>query len=118
MLFSMKSTEIEKEYSSETITVSRAEYDEKNARIAYLESQIDVLMEALRLARHKQFGASSEKSEEAAMEQLSFLFNEAEAYVTAPKEEDAVIVPEHKRRRKNVSIIWRARSTYLWKLCV
>ena len=108
MPFSMKSTEIEKEYSSETITVSRAEYDEKNTRlkeqeerINHLESQIDVLMEALRLARHKQFGASSEKSEEAAMEQLSFLFNEAEAYVTAPKEEDAVIVPEHKRRRKN-----------------
>ena len=40
-------------------------------------------MEALRLARHKQFGASSEKSEEPLMEQLSFLFNEAEVFAEA-----------------------------------
>ena len=37
-------------------------------------------MEALRLARHKQFGASSEKSEDTLAEQLSFLFNEAEVF--------------------------------------
>lgn len=32
-------------------------------------------MEALRLANRKRFGASSEKSEESLMEQMSFLFN-------------------------------------------
>ena len=104
----MKSAEIEKVNTSETITISCAEYEEKNARlkeqeerINHLESQVDVLMEALRLSRHKQFGTSSEKSDESLMEQLSLLFNEAEAYVTAPKEEETVIVPEHKRRKKN-----------------
>ena len=47
-------------------------------KISELESRVDLLMEALRLTRHKQFGASSEKSEDPLMEQLSFLFNEAE----------------------------------------
>lgn len=74
--------------NTEMVTISRAEYEEKNARLAAqnerisrLENQVEVLMEALRLARHKQFGASSEKSEEPLMEQLSFLFNEAEVFV-------------------------------------
>lgn len=44
-------------------------------------------MEALRLARHKQFGASSEKSKDTLMEQLSFLVNEAEVFSAADKEE-------------------------------
>ena len=39
---------------------------------------MNVLMEALRLAQRKRFGASSEKSEDTLSEQLSFLFNEAE----------------------------------------
>ena len=50
------------------VTISRVEYEEKNARLVAqderifrLENQVEVLMEALRLARHKQFGASSEK---------------------------------------------------------
>ena len=67
----------------ETVTISRAEYEKFQAqskRISELESRVDVLMEALRLARHKQFGTSSEKSEEPLMEQLSFLFNEAEVF--------------------------------------
>ncbi len=52
----------------EMVTISRVEYEEKNARLVAqderifrLENQVEVLMEALRLARHKQFGASSEK---------------------------------------------------------
>ncbi len=78
----MKSTETHQTSTGETVTISRAEYEEKNARLAsqderisHLENQVEVLMEALRLARHKQFGASSEKSEEPLMDQLSFLFN-------------------------------------------
>ena len=58
------------------------------------------LMEALRLANHKRFGASSEKSEETLMEQLSFLFNEAEVFAAADKEE-VTEVAGHKRRKKN-----------------
>lgn len=93
----------------EMVTISRAEYEEKNARLAAqderiscLEKQIELLMEALRLARHKQFGASSEKSEEPLMEQLSFLFNEAEVYAEAKAEEESVtVVAAHKRHKKH-----------------
>ena len=56
------------------VTISRTEYEEKNARLAFqderisrLESQIELLTEALRLARHKRFGASSEKTDESGM---------------------------------------------------
>ena len=62
------------------VTISRAEYDAQQGRIAKLEQQVAVLTEALRLSRHKQFGASSEKMSEDAMDQLSFLFNEVEVY--------------------------------------
>ena len=60
-------------------------------------------MEALRLARHKQFGASSEKSEDTLMEQLSFLFNEAEVFSAAEKEEteNVTVVAAHKRHKKH-----------------
>lgn len=57
---------------------------------------------ALRLARYKQFGPSSEKSEDTLMEQLSFLFNEAEVFSAAEKEEENVIVvAAHKRHKKH-----------------
>ena len=59
-------------------------------------------MEALRLARHKQFGTSSEKSEDTLMEQLSFLFNEAEVFAeVSTKQEEAVVVAAHKRHKKH-----------------
>lgn len=60
-------------------------------------------MEDLRLARHKQFGASSEKSEDTLMEQLSFLFNEAEVFSAADKEEteNVTVVAAHKRHKKH-----------------
>ncbi|MFR8873512.1 MAG: transposase [Oscillospiraceae bacterium] len=89
----------------ETVTISRAEYEKFQAqskRISELESRVDVLMEALRLARHKQFGTSSEKSEEPLMEQLSFLFNEAEVFAeVSTKQEEAVVVAAHKRHKKH-----------------
>ena len=59
-------------------------------------------METLRLARHKQFGASSEKSDDTLMEQLSFLFDEAEVYSAADKEDENVtVVATHKRHKKH-----------------
>ena len=93
----------------EMVTISRAEYEEKNARLASqderisrLESQIELLTEALRLARHKQFGASSEKTDESVMEQMSFLFNEAEVFSAAEKEEsEGTDVAGHKRHKKH-----------------
>lgn len=74
------------------VTISRAEYEAQQECIAKLEQQVSVLTEALRLARHKRFGASSEKISEDAMEQLSFLFNEAEVYAEEKEEDEPVTV--------------------------
>ena len=105
----MKSTNDFQTSNPEMVTISRAEYEEKNARLASqderisrLESQVELLTEALRLARHKRFGASSEKTDESFMEQLSFLFNEAEVFSTAETEEaEATDVAGHKRHKKH-----------------
>ncbi|MBQ8816243.1 MAG: transposase, partial [Lachnospiraceae bacterium] len=101
----MKKTETNQTSTGEMVIISRAEYEKLQAqsrRISELESRVDVLMEALRLARHKQFGASSEKSEDTLMEQLSFLFNEAEVFSAAGKdaEENVTVVAAHKRHKK------------------
>ena len=102
----MKKIEITETSNAEMVTISRAEYEEFQAqskRISELESRVEVLMEALRLARHKQFGASSEKSEDSLVEQLSFLFNEAEVFSAADKEEaeNVTVVAAHKRHKKH-----------------
>jgi len=108
----MKSTNEMQTSNAEMVTISRAEYEKllgqeqqllaQNERLAKMEHQVELLMEALRLARHKQFGASSEKSEDALMEQLSFLFNEAEVFSAAQKEEENVtVVAAHKRHKKH-----------------
>ena len=109
----MKKTDNFQTSNAEMVTISRAEYEKlpgqgqqlltQNERISHLENQVELLMEALRLARHKQFGASSEKSEDTLMEQLSFLFNEAEVFSAAEKEaeENITVVAAHKRHRKH-----------------
>ena len=84
----MKSTGRNDTSNQEMVTISRAEYEKLQAqsrRVSELESRVDLLMEALRLERHRQFGVSSEKMPEDAMDQLSFLFNEAEVYSDAVK---------------------------------
>ena len=108
----MNKTDMHQTSNAEMVTISRAEYEEflgqkqqlltQNERLAKMEQQIEVLMEALRLARHKQFGASSEKSEDTLTEQLSFLFNEAEVFSAAEKEEaeNVTVVAAHKRHKK------------------
>ena len=102
----MKKTDNTQTSNAEMVTISRAEYEEFQAqrkKISELESRVDILMEALRLARHKQFSASSEKSEDSLMEQLSFLFNEAEVFSAAEKEdaENVTVVAAHKRHKKH-----------------
>ena len=102
----MNKTEKNQTSNAEMVTISRAEYEEFQAqrkKISELESRVDLLMEALRLARHKQFGASSEKSEDTLVEQLSFLFNEAEVFSAAEKEEaeNITVVAAHKRHKKH-----------------
>ncbi len=69
--------------NAETVMISRVEYEEFQAQreqISALEKQVETLMEAIRLARHKRFGATSEHIDDDGMEQLSLLFDEAEVY--------------------------------------
>ena len=62
-----------------------AELERETARVTELDNQVQWLMEQFRLAKHKQFGASSERTD---LNQL-YLFNEAEqtAVLTAPEPE-------------------------------
>ena len=74
--------------AGETITISREEYERLLEENNALNRQLDWLMEQLRLMRIKKYGPSSEKrllNDEELYEQLSLVFNEAEAY--QPKEE-------------------------------
>ena len=60
-------------------------------RLEKMEHQVELLMEALRLARHKQSGASSEKSDDTLSDQL----NEAEAFAEkAGKRQLYVVIPD------------------------
>ncbi len=75
---------------------------EKSAQLRERDLRIAVLEEQLRLAAHKRYGASSEKS---ASDQLG-LFNEAESLVGAPAADedtspanDAITIPEHTRTK-------------------
>ena len=88
------------------IVVSLEEYEQfksQQARISELEQQVNALTEALRLAQHKRFGASSEKTVDDGSQQLSFLFNEAEVIVDheAAQDEKETVVAAHKRHKKH-----------------
>lgn len=89
--------------NAEMVTISRAEYKKQQDYISELERLNQWLLERLNVIRQKKFGSSSEHISEDAMEQLSFLFDEAEAYVSAEsaKEEaaPAVEVRSHKRKK-------------------
>ena len=77
----------------------KAQISEYKANIAELTSKVAWLMEQFRLARHRRFGASSEKSD---YEQMNF-FNEPEAAsdILVP-EPELVEVEKHFRKRKNM----------------
>ena len=83
--------------------VSREEYEQLKSRNAELEQQVNALTEALRLAQHKRFGASSEKTVDDGSQQLSFLFNEAEAIADheVAQDEKETVVAAHKRHKKH-----------------
>ena len=86
------------------VTISRTEYEKLQAqskRVSELGSCVDALMEALRLDQHKRFGASSEKSDDRLMEQLSFLFNEAEVFGAVREEDNSTVMAAHKRYKKH-----------------
>ena len=83
--------------NAEMVTITRAEYEE-------MKSQINCLMEQLRVVKSKQFGSKSEKASEQVEEQLSLLFDEAEAWVTVEEKQAATKVKGHTRSRKSGNV--------------
>ena len=81
---------------NETITISRSEYDTLLAQNAELTNQVKWLMEQMRLARHKQYGSSSEKSRYDQEE----LFNEPEATADARVPEPELMEIQRHYRQK------------------
>lgn len=80
----------------------REDYDALRKDNAELNQKLDFLMGQLRLAKKKMFGASSEQAAEQLLGQLSFLFNEAEAWT--PREEKAsetTAVAAHTRQKRS-----------------
>ena len=69
--------------------------------ITSLTLQNEWLLEQLKLSKKKLFGRSSEQAEQMVMEQLSFTYNEAEAYASGTKAaaEKPVEVRAHARKR-------------------
>ena len=97
--------------NTETVTISRAEYEKLQGQQGYiseLEQQNQWLLEQLRLAKRRQFGSRSEKASEEVMEQMSQLFDEAEVTAAVEKatEEKSAPVTEVKahQRRKSGSV--------------
>ena len=76
--------------SEETVTITRAEYEELQSlkqKNEELTQQIQYLLEEFNLAQKHRFGASSEKNKvnisAETIYQLGFVFNESEAYADA-----------------------------------
>jgi transposase len=86
----------------ETVTIPKSEYDNLCNHITELTSKVEWLMEQFRLAQHRRFGASSEKSVNSEFEQMN-LFNEFEIIsdILVP-EPELVEIEKHFRKRKNM----------------
>ena len=75
--------------------------------ITSLTLQNEWLLEQLKLSKKKLFGRSSEQAEQMVMEQLSFTYNEAEAYAsgTNAAAEKPVAVKAHERKRQSGNVL-------------
>jgi len=58
----MENGSLETVKTSETITISLAEYESLKTQNAELKQKVDWLMEQFRLSKKKEFGQSSEKA--------------------------------------------------------
>jgi transposase len=83
------------------VTIPTEEYDALKAnteQMQLLQQQVDYLLEQVRLAKHRQFGASSEKSE---YDHQINLFDEAETYaMPLAAEPELCEVEKHVRRKR------------------
>lgn len=92
----------EKNYGTirtEMIESLRAENKALKDENAELSQKVEWLMEQLRLLKKKQFGTSSEQGKGQLDGQLSFLFNEAEAYTAPPGVQKTTQVAAHTRKQ-------------------
>ena len=91
--------------NTETVTISRAEYEELKAELKRLQSINDWLLEKLALARNHQFGSKAEPASNEVVEQLRLLFDEPEATVWAEEQQaekkTEVVIAAHTRIRRN-----------------
>ena len=80
--------------TAEMVTIPRAEYES-------MKAQLDWLMEQMRLAKKKVFGASSEKSREELTGQMNLLFDEAELHLALERrsEESAPVAGYSRKKR-------------------
>ena len=106
----MENREMQTSNTAEMVTISRAEYErfqEQAQVITSLTLQNEWLLEQLKLSKKKLFGRSSEQAEQMVMEQLSFTYNEEEAYASGTKAaaEKPVAVKAHERKRQSGNVL-------------
>ena len=94
--------------NTETVTISRAEYEALREGNEHLRSMYDQLLEKFALAQKNRFGSKAEPASEEVVEQLSLMFDEPEAtvWVEQQKEEKPdVVVAAHSRTRNSGSVL-------------
>ena len=106
----MENREMQTSNTAEMVTISRAEYErfqKQSQVITGLTLQNEWLLEQLKLSQKKLFGRSSEQAEQMVMEQLSFTYNEEEAYASGTKAaaEKPVAVKAHERKRQSGNVL-------------
>lgn len=96
----MKNVKNIEKVTTETVTISREEYDKLIAQNLEMQKQIKWLMDTIKLKNNKIFGSSSEKSNKEESDQLS-IFNEAEVESNLQvKEPELEEVKAHYRKKR------------------
>ena len=91
--------------NAEMVSISRVEYDALRKENESLSQQVSWLMEQMRLAKKKVFGASSEQSHEELTGQMNFLFDEAELHLEIErKEKESAPVAGYARKKRSSSL--------------
>ena len=88
---------------TETVTISREEYEALKAQNAELSRQVERLIEMMKRARKKQFGSSSEKTKYDMPEQIS-LFDEPEFFADEKTPEPEVTEIQKHYRKKRTAV--------------
>ena len=91
--------------NAEMVSILSAENDALRKENESLSQQVNWLMEQMRLAKKKVFGASSEKSCEELTGQINFLFDEAELHLAIErKEKESAPVAGYARKKRSSSL--------------